>query len=258
MKHSYLFIMVLLVLFSCSHIDENNRLTEVPHAKISKAVLIEDFTGQRCVNCPNATSEIERLQKEYGKENVIAVSIHSGPLAVFSNDKVLGLRTSLGDTYYDYWKVEAEPSGLIDRKGGVVLLDKWASQVHQALQTESSVELSVQAKVSEGGIIEIDLEYLAINDFIGKLQIWIAENCIVAPQMMPDGTLDREYIHNHVLRSAVNGVWGDDITWSSGKQGSISFSAPIQQDWNPQNLSVIAFVYNDSGIQQVSITDNDN
>lgn len=258
MKHLCVFIIAATAFFSCSHIDEDNRLIEVPYAKISKAVLVEDFTGQRCVNCPNASSEIERLQKEYGKENVIAVSIHSGPLAIYSSDKVLGLRTSLGDTYYDYWKVEAEPSGLIDRKGGVVLLDKWASHVYQGLQTEASVELSTQAKVSEGGIIEISLAYLAVKDFSGKLQIWITEDSIVAPQMLPDGTLDREYIHNHVLRSAVNGTWGDDVTWPSGKKGAISFSAPVQQDWKPQNLSVISFIYNDSGVQQVSIADNDN
>lgn len=253
MKHFLLFIMVAIVLFSCSHIDEDNRLIEVPHAKILKAVLVEDFTGQRCVNCPNAISEIERLQKEYGKENIIAVSIHSGPLAMFSTDKVLGLRTSLGDTYYDYWKVEAEPSGLIDRKGGVMLIDKWTSQIHQELQMESSVELIAHVEMPERGFLEINIAYLVVNNFIGKLQIWITEDNIVAPQMMPDGTMDREYIHNHVLRSAVNGTWGNDVSWPSGEQGSMSFSAPIQQDWNPQNLSVVAFIYNDSGVQQVCL-----
>ena len=236
---------------SCSHIDEDNRLIEVPHAKISRAVLVEEFTGQRCVNCPNATAEIERLQEEYGKENVIAVAIHSGPLAFFLTDKVLGLRTSLGDEYYDYWRVEAEPSGLINRSGGVLLLDKWATRVYQDMQNEALVELTAKAKIADNGMIEIGIEYLAVKDFSGKLQVWIIEDGIVALQMLPDGTLNREYVHNHVLRSAVNGTWGDDVVWPSGKQSILSFSAEVQEEWNPKNLSIVAFVYNEGGVQQV-------
>ena len=236
---------------SCSHIDEDNRLIEVPHAKISRAVLVEEFTGQRCVNCPNATAEIERLQEEYGKENVIAVAIHSGPLAFFSTDKVLGLRTSLGDEYYDYWRVEAEPSGLINRSGGVLLLDKWATRVYQDMQNEALVELTAKAKIADNGMIEIGIEYLTVKDFSGKLQVWIIEDGIVALQMLPDGTLNREYVHNHVFRSTVNGTWGDDVVWPSGKQSILSFSAEVQENWNPKNLSVVAFVYNEGGVQQV-------
>ena len=236
---------------SCSHIDEDNRLIEVPHAKISRAVLVEEFTGQRCVNCPYATAEIERLQEEYGKENVIAVAIHSGPLAFFSTDKVLGLRTSLGDEYYDYWRVEAEPSGLINRSGGVLLLDKWAIRVYQDMQNETLVELTAKARITDNGLIEIGIEYLAVKDFKGRLQVWIIEDGIVALQMLPDGTLNREYVHNHVFRSTVNGTWGDDVVWPSGKQSILSFSAEVQENWNPKNLSVVAFVYNEGGVQQV-------
>ena len=35
---------------SCTEIDENDRLIYVKPAEIKKHVLIEDFTGQRCVN----------------------------------------------------------------------------------------------------------------------------------------------------------------------------------------------------------------
>lgn len=251
MKHLFFCIIMITSFLSCSHIDDDNRLIDVPHAKISRAVLVEEFTGQRCVNCPNATTEIERLQEEYGKESVIAVAIHSGPLAIYSTDKVLGLRTTIGDEYYDYWRVEAEPSGLINRSGGVLLLDKWASRVHQDLQNEAPVELSAVVQISDKGTMEIGIEYLAVKDFKGKLQVWIIEDGIVGLQMLPDGTLDREYVHNHVLRSSVNGAWGDDVVWPSGKQGMLFFSAEKQDDWNPKKLSVVAFVYDDRGVQQV-------
>ena len=77
-------MVAVLLISACSNIDESERLIYVEPAHVARAVLIEDFTGQRCVNCPNAVAEIERLQEAYGEENVIAVGIHSGPLSIFS------------------------------------------------------------------------------------------------------------------------------------------------------------------------------
>lgn len=60
---------VALALVSCDNIDENNRyldydsgIIDTPDdgngddrpTSVQRAVLIEDFTGQMCVNCPNA------------------------------------------------------------------------------------------------------------------------------------------------------------------------------------------------------------
>ena len=40
---------------SCSNIDEGDRLIYVKPAEVGRAVLIEDLTGQRCINCPTGT-----------------------------------------------------------------------------------------------------------------------------------------------------------------------------------------------------------
>ena len=74
-------MMAIYVLSSCDTVNEENRLIYVKPASVARNVLIEDFTGQRCVNCPNATDEIEHLQQFYGADTVIAVGIHSGPFA---------------------------------------------------------------------------------------------------------------------------------------------------------------------------------
>ena len=81
MKKIYFTIMILagLVLSSCDNVPVDERLTYVEPPEVGRAVLIEDYTGQYCVNCPRATEEIERLVKEYGDSTVIAVAIHSGP-----------------------------------------------------------------------------------------------------------------------------------------------------------------------------------
>lgn len=244
-------IITALLMGACSNIDESERLVYVEPAHVARAVLIEDFTGQRCVNCPNAVAEIERLEEAYGEENIIAVGIHSGPLSLFSTDKVKGLRTELGDTYYDYWNVEAEPSGLVDRRGGVMMLNQWAAQVYNELQLSAPVQLSLQCH-SQSGTISIQVTAKVFSDFKGKLQLWLTEDGIVAPQMMPDGTVDTDYVHNHVFRAAVNGTWGDEVDWKAGEERTLSYTITLEEEWTDDGLSVVAFVYNDAGVQQVT------
>ena len=116
MRKIYLTLVTLgLVLLSaCDEISTDERLTYVEPPEAGRAVLIEDYTGQYCVNCPRATEEIERLIEQYGDSVVIAVAIHSGP---FSKQKgePSPLYTEVGDMYFNRWKLSSQPVGLVDR-----------------------------------------------------------------------------------------------------------------------------------------------
>ena len=65
------------------------------------------------------------------------------------------------------------------------------------------------------------------NAVSGKLQVWIIEDGIVATQLMPDGS--------------ANGA-GTTLTQT--------FHQAIDSQWDTTKLSVVAFVYNDKGIEQ--------
>ena len=108
---------MMATMVACNHIDEDERLIYVKPVSASRNVLIEDFTGQRCVNCPNATDEIANLIGQYGEATVIAVGIHSGPFSKSVRGVPYALWTEDGDAYFDYWKVESQPKGVIDRRG---------------------------------------------------------------------------------------------------------------------------------------------
>jgi hypothetical protein len=93
----------------------------------------------------------------------------------------------------------------------------------------------------------------------GKLQVWVVEDSIVATQTRHDPidndnvTInDQNYVHNHVLRTAVNGTWGDDFTIGEGERKTQTMTQTLDASWNVANLSVVAFVYNDSGVQQAA------
>ena len=252
MKHALCILTIVLAAVACSDIPEDERLVYVEPPTVNRAVLIEDFTGQRCVNCPTAVSEIERLQQQYGEDNVIAVGIHSGPLALWNSDRLTGLRTELGDTYYNHWQIEAEPSGLINRKGGVALHTQWQTMVHNALQEPSPLNLSLDCRLSASGELSVEVKGVAHQPVKGHLQLWLTEDSIVAPQMMPDGQMNSSFVHNHVLRMAVNGDWGTPVDWQPGQEYLLPFSATLEAGWIPNHLSLVTFVYDDDGVQQVA------
>ena len=254
-----LYILTLLPLFfACSHIADDEQLIYVapnlstpnpedPTSTI-RTVLIEDFTGQKCVNCPLGTEVIEQLQEAYGNR-VIAVGIHSGPLGFAGNNTAIGLATSVGDEYYNHWNLESQPVGLIDRHGAVNYPD-WIGKVREELARESSISMKLEAQLVAGEIhISVETEAMGAA-YQGNLQVWVLEDGIVATQKMPDGSTNKEYVHNHVLRTPVNGTWGEAISLNAGEQKTQQLTQAISSNWNTQNLSIVAFVYNDSGVEQ--------
>ena len=258
---------------ACSHIDEADRLTVInvvekdtitvpdtivpfdPFAPQGRHVLIEDFTGQDCVNCPNATDLIAQMQEMYGHDRIIAVGIHSGPLGVKPEKNPEGLATSLGDTYYNYWQIEMQPYGVINRSDGTLSTDWWAAKVNWDLseeQPDPSVNIWAEATIGTDRKATIDITVAAFEFMTGKLQLWMVEDGIVAFQKMPDGTTNHEYVHNHVLRDAINGPWGEDITLNAGETKQFSYTYDVPEQWNAKNLRVVAFTYNEERVVQTT------
>ena len=245
--HSSFFIFLLA---ACSYIGEEERLIYVKPEPAERIVLLEDFTGQRCVNCPKGTEVIEQLQQTYG-DNVIAVGIHGGPLAFAGNARYEGLATDAGNEYYNHWGFDYQPIGLVNRHGAVNYTD-WAAAVREELAKPAPLSLGVDA-VMEGDQINITVSAYGTDGVVeGKLQVWLLEDSIAALQLMPDGTPNTTYEHNHVLRAPVNGLWGEDFTIAEGESKECSITFQPDAAWKPEHLSIVAFVYNSQGVQQAA------
>lgn len=264
----YILALVCLLMAGCDRIAEDERLiydpivlednqNDIPEEgkpeQTKRVVLLEDFTGQRCVNCPKATDIIEQLQELCG-DALVAVGIHGGPLAFAGNGKVVGLKTDIGDEYYAYWKLEYQPVGLVNRHAPLNYTE-WIDAVKEELAKPASLRLKGTA-VLEGNTIAINIEAQGTNGTVdGKLQVWLLEDGIKALQLMPDNKpANQEYIHNHVLRTAVNGTWGEDFSIKEGETERRTMALDMEPNWNREQLSIVAFVYNDQGVQQATKT----
>lgn len=243
---------------SCSNIDEGDRLIYVKPAEVGRAILIEDFTGQRCINCPTGTEIINGIVDTYGEDNVIAVGIHSGPLGFAGNSKTVGLMTDTGNEYYTRWDKEnkmGQPWVIFNRKTSPDShYNNWAAMVSTIISEKANLSVKIaNAYDAATRTLTTTVGADGVNGTVnGKLQVWIVEDGVKALQMMPDGKSNKEYIHNHVFRAAVNGTWGEDVTVKEGETTTKQYSYVLPEAWNADNIAVVAFVYNDGGVENVA------
>lgn len=243
---------------SCSNIDEGDRLIYVKPAEVGRAILIEDFTGQRCINCPTGTEIINSIVETYGEDNVIAVGIHSGPLGFAGNSKTVGLMTDTGNEYYTRWDKEnkmGQPWVIFNRKTSPDShYNNWAAMVGTIISEKANLSVKIaNAYDAATRTLTTTVGADGVNGTVnGKLQVWIVEDGVKALQMMPDGKSNKEYIHNHVFRAAVNGTWGEDVTVKEGETTTKQYSYVLPEAWNADNIAVVAFVYNDGGVENVA------
>lgn len=243
---------------SCSNIDEGDRLIYVKPAEVGRAILIEDFTGQRCINCPTGTEIIHGIVETYGEDNVIAVGIHSGPLGFAGNSKTVGLMTDTGNEYYTRWDKEnkmGQPWVIFNRKTSPDShYNNWAAMVGTIISEKANLSVKIaNAYDAATRTLTTTVGADGVNGTVnGKLQVWIVEDGVKALQMMPDGSANKEYVHPHVFRAAVNGTWGEDVTVKEGETTTKQYQYVLPETWNADKIAVVAFVYNDGGVENVA------
>lgn len=250
------------VLFACSNVDEDVRFEEynpeVPEDStsnvITKNVLIEDFTGQMCQNCPNAAEVIKDLHEMYGDSTLIPVAIYSGkPGMCIPVGKKGSLTTEEGQEYFSTWELNNQPIGLVNRKGGPLDKDIWPAKVMEYSKEAAPMAMDINSVLSEDGkSLKVNLKVTPIKSVNGKLQLWVTEDNIVAMQKKPDGKVYKDYVHNHVFRGSINGTWGEPMQFTENNVFEKEYTVDVKDGWNGQNIHIVAFVYNDEeGVMQV-------
>lgn len=243
---------------SCDSVDMEDRFDGPIVTESEKNILIEEFTGQKCSNCPLAHEEIKRLQGAYGNSKVIAVAIHGGPQAVDdSNTNVKGLANETGKEYNRRLGSFSYPKGMVDRAGGLLDFEKWNSAIVSRFSVKPKVELEILDITANSETHQLSLRCKAkgLNDINGNLQLWLTESNIVAIQTLPaawGGGHDADYVHNHVFRAAINGIDGEQLSINKSDEIIQEYSFSLNEGWNTDNLSVVAFFHNEAeGVIQV-------
>ena len=249
-------ILGLLLFVACDNVSLDERLQFVEPPEVGRAVLIEDFTGQYCVNCPRATVEIERLIEQYGDSVVIPVAIHSGPFSK-QNGEFTPLHTEVGDLYFNRWNLSSQPVGFVDRLLGPMPLNftDWAYGVNIEVASKApvmfitSIDLDRERRLASVEVQTIGMDSTRVS---GKLQVWLIEDSIDSFQYMPDASINEHYNHMHVFRASVNDPWGDDVSVGHGEVATKNYNIAMDPAWVPEHCAIVTFLYDNDGVKQVA------
>lgn len=179
------YIFMAFTLCACEVIDEADRLIPVPLpvANGHKHVLLE-FTGFRCVNCPEAAETAASLQALYG-ENLIVIALHPASNPFTQGSAKFDYTCPEADSIYSFMggtESTSFPTGNIDMKpadnGYFIPHIDWPARLN-----------TVMADTLWDPNTNYETSY------------WLVEDSILGAQAMPDGSVNTNYCHRHVLRA---------------------------------------------------------
>ena len=264
-------LIILLCWISCDKIEPP--YIEAGNQSAEKTILIEKFTGHKCSNCPEASRKVEEL-KDFYKDNLISVAIHPGALTEFTGideNYPYDFTTNASDLIADDMGASFLPLGTVNRVAGGIsnrcfTKDEWAQEIDKLLYDddgnplEKNIDFSISTSLNElNKELTIQTSVILLNNLETNynLCLVIIEDGIISPQ--DDGSESiQDYEHNDIYRSAVNGVYGENITkfafvsleGQSGYQAThtLIFNEDANVNWtndwnNINNCAVLAYVY---------------
>ena len=229
-----------------------------PSNPITKRVLLEEMTGHKCGNCPDASKVAHKLIDEKFAGQLILVTIHSGPLAkAFPNaDKYFtDFTTDEGDELYsELNSSSAVPFGMIDRINMNNNENSWESFVSAELDKAPEAGIRIYSCYDPDSMKAtsvIDIKYLVNATADEYLSVYLVEDNIVDWQTdytPPGNSPDLpDYVHRDVFRGTFNGTWGQPLTdgnIAANDQFTVSYSLNLKESFKPENCKIVAFVHN--------------
>lgn len=238
-----------LTFTACDNVDEEDRFIKVERPVVARKVLIQEFTGQNCINCPLGAATVHSLQEQY-PGSIIAVNLHPENNVNTRPMGGLKLTSPLATVYYQHYQPSGFPAAVIDGATPIEGIDLWTAAVLNALKQESAADLSLSTEYDSTNR-ELKVTYHShfnkIYDAPLTINIWIIENDIIGPQMSGHDIIFK-YIHNHVLRTSLTGDWGVAVADSFIPEDDFTatFTITLDESWVAENCEVVGFLQNPS------------
>lgn len=249
-------VFATLMLHSCDIIEGNpyelgdiGDPNDTASVDATKRVLLIEFTGFKCTNCPEAHYQINLLKVTYGNR-LLPVAIHAGTFARPTQSLPYDYRTPFGTALHNHILPNSYPIGLVSSlsSSNQSSATDWAGQVEESLKVSTSLTVEIENSVVNSDIktnikIKNIKPEIAYNDL--KLFTLLLEDSVVGAQLFPGGTTVNDYVHNHMLRHGfTTSHLGDNFVFNNQNEFDTVYSVSIDEKWRVNKLSVVVFVTN--------------
>lgn len=224
-------------------------------------VLLEEFTGHKCPNCPAGSATAQALLSTYAGQ-MYMVGIHAGYFATPDNQGSFTANYIVpeGEEIASGYSVIFNPIGMVNRKpyNSALLVNPgdWDAAVQALLNQQPAAHIQIISETSATNASEfcIHSKVTFLQNIQGNynLCVYVIEDSLMSPQKTndaanyPTGVIN-DYKHNHVLRKVLGGTWGKNIASGSVATDSAqvhTFKLAPSLEWNLSRCEVISFVYN--------------
>lgn len=215
-------------------------------------VLIEEFTTERCPNCPRVAGFLHEALKDYDPAQVAAVCHHAGYytdwLTQPCDNELTWLYNDNGSVYapalmfnrqpiFDSQYIQGEKDN-VTIPGSVMELKGY---IDDQLSQKSNLSLDVKA-IPNDAYSEVTMTINGkCNEFFDKatslLTVYVTEDSIKARSQSGGGS---NYYQMHVIRY-YNSTWGDAITWN-GNEFTATYTIKLNSAWKQNKLRFVAMV----------------
>lgn len=242
-----------------------------PNTNTQRNVLIEDFTGHRCFNCPTTTANMHNLM-ETNPDHIFGVTLHSGAtgvgpfqethesdgyVEVFYNDIVLEIGTYFGGL--PGTSFSGNPAVMVNRTlNGPGMENQFTTGGGSAMVNKTNACLASQLKVNmqsaanyfpstRGLFVHVEVDKIDAS-LTNELAIvaYVVQDSLVAMQLMGDLTDNPNYEHRDIVRGSLdNQAFGRTLTPAeldpNGKY-YINYSYHLPEIYEPEHTHVVLFV----------------
>jgi hypothetical protein len=235
----------------------------------NRNVLIEDFTGHKCVFCP-AAADLAHALHEADPSRVYIASIHAGPDGIgdfqsvsppdypldFTNPEGVEIGLYFGENDGGF---PGNPRGTVNRfNNGTIFQSptQWTSMVNDQLSS-NNLKINIQSELNyyeetKGAFLHVELDPVDANvsENLG-ITVYLLEDSLVGDQKMSDNSHNSNYIHRDIHRGNLNSsAFGRPVS-SEDLNGdkyyiNYSFVVPNQLDgqYNASNMHLLIYAFN--------------
>jgi Outer membrane protein Omp28 len=276
-----------LMFYSCQKVDKPYLKWTAPIPPVGdtiRKVLLEDYTGHGCPNCPRVACALHVFRETLFKGQVIGLTVHAGSFASPNPKHPNDFRTPVSESYLTLLKVDQFPKGIINRRNKTdvnVAYNcgedvNWKDSIQKILSKKPDALLKITNEYDPGsGKLVSSVKCSFLNTLPGSynLVVLLTQDSIVSPQdnssssnypPYPAGTPVNNYVHMHALRDCIddpadkNGTGIPVGPFNAGTSVIMklpdffvpSFYPKGATSYTiktvPKNCNVVAFIYNTS------------
>lgn len=242
-------ILIALSLFSATGVSQASAWNVSSEPEL-RNVLIEEFTGIHCPNCPDGQRVVNEL-KALHPERFFSVAIHAGYYATPGMGEP-DYTTNIGNVLGNHFQPSFFPCAVVNRlkveDSFIQSRSDWGPMARGIVDRISPVNLWIESSYNcATRTMTVNVEgYMAEDIADPRLNIFLLQSEVLGPQA--GGQKEDKYPHRHMLRDRVTSEdFGETLEAKKGEYFSKTYTYAVPEDfWDvkvePEHLSLLCFV----------------